>query len=113
MFENTLKQAENGEIDLDRLDDAVRRILRVKIRSGLMSAGKPSERPGAADYDVLKDPVSKEVARQAVRESQVLIKNNGILPLSPKSTILVAGDGADNIGKQSGGWTLSWQGDWK
>ena len=110
LFENTLKQAENGEIDLDRLDDAVRRILRVKIRSGLMSAGKPSERPGAADYDVLKDPVSKEVARQAVRESQVLIKNNGILPLSPKSTILVAGDGADNIGKQSGGWTLSWQG---
>ncbi len=111
LFENTLKQAENGEIDLDRLDDAVRRILRVKIRSGLMNAGKPSERPGAGDYDVLKDPVSKEVARQAVRESQVLIKNNGVLPLSPISTILVAGDGANNIGKQSGGWTLSWQGD--
>jgi len=110
LFDNTLKQAENGELDLERLDDAVRRILRVKIRSGLLDEGKPSSRAGAADYAVLQDPASKEVARQAVRESQVLIKNNGVLPINPKATILVAGDGADNIGKQSGGWTLSWQG---
>ena len=110
LFDNTLAQAESGELDLDRLDDAVRRILRVKIRSGLLDAGKPSARPGAAEYDVLQDPASKEVARQAVRESQVLIKNNGVLPINPNATVLVAGDGADNIGKQSGGWTLSWQG---
>ena len=110
LFDNTLAQAENGELDLERLDDAVRRILRVKIRSGLLDAGKPSARPGAADYAALQDPASKAVARQAVRESQVLIKNNGVLPINPSATVLVAGDGADNIGKQSGGWTLSWQG---
>lgn len=110
LFDTTLAQAESGELDLERLDDAVRRILRVKIRSGLLDAGKPSSRPGAADYAVLRDPASKAVARQAVRESQVLIKNNGVLPINPNATVLVAGDGADNIGKQSGGWTLSWQG---
>ena len=110
LFDNTLAQAESGELDLERLDDAVRRILRVKIRSGLLDAGKPSARPGAADYAALQDPASKAVARQAVRESQVLIKNNGVLPINPSATVLVAGDGADNIGKQSGGWTLSWQG---
>ena len=110
LFDNTLAQAENGELDLERLDDAVRRILRVKIRSGLLDEGKPSSRPGAADYAVLQDPASKAIARQAVRESQVLIKNNGVLPINPTATVLVAGDGADNIGKQAGGWTLSWQG---
>ena len=51
------------------------------------------------------------MARQAVRESLVLLKNqNGLLPLSPKQRILVAGDGADDVGKQAGGWTLNWQG---
>ncbi len=110
LFENTLAQAESGEINADRLDDAVRRILRVKMRAGLFEAGRPSSRPLAGDYDLLAAPASKEVARQAVRESLVLIKNNGVLPLSPRTKVLMAGDGADNIGKQSGGWTLSWQG---
>lgn len=111
LFETTLMQAENGDIDMDRLDDAVRRILRVKLRSGLFEAGKPSSRPLAGDYDLLQNPEHKAVARQAVRESVVLIKNNDqTLPLSPGDNFLVAGDGADNIGKQSGGWTLSWQG---
>ena len=51
------------------------------------------------------------MARQAVRESLVLLKNqNGVLPLSPKQRILVAGDGANDVGKQAGGWTLNWQG---
>ena len=111
LFETTLKQAENGEVDMDRLNDAVRRILRVKIRSGLIEAGKPSSRPYAGQYDQLGKTENRAVARQAVRESLVLLKNNGqLLPLSPSSTILVAGDAADNIGKQSGGWTLTWQG---
>lgn len=110
LFDNTLAQAEAGEIDIDRLDDAVRRILRVKMRAGLFDAGLPSTRPLAGDYDLLADPASKAVARQAVRESLVLLKNDGVLPLSKSATILLAGDGADNIGKQSGGWTLSWQG---
>ncbi len=111
LFETTLKQAENGEVDMDRLNDAVRRILRVKLRSGLMEAGKPSNRPFAGQFDQLGKPEHRAVARQAVRESLVLLKNNGnCLPLSPSSTILVAGDGADDIGKQSGGWSLTWQG---
>ncbi len=110
LFDTTLQQAEGGEIDLERLDDAVRRILRVKLRAGLFEAGKPSTRGVAGQYELLQDPASKAVARQAVRESLVLLKNDGVLPLSNDATILVAGDGVDNIGKQSGGWTLSWQG---
>jgi beta-glucosidase len=50
------------------------------------------------------------VAREAVRKSLVLLKNQGILPLAPGGRLLVAGDGADDIARQSGGWTLSWQG---
>ena len=110
LFDTTLKQAQDGEIDLERLDDAVRRILRVKLRAGLFEAGKPSTRGVAGQYDLLQDPASKAVARQAVKESLVLLKNDGVLPLSNDATIVVAGDGVDNIGKQSGGWTLSWQG---
>ncbi|MFD1050838.1 glycoside hydrolase family 3 C-terminal domain-containing protein, partial [Kibdelosporangium lantanae] len=54
---------------------------------------------------------AKELARKAVRESQVLLKNNNkVLPLSPKSKVLVVGKSADSIANQSGGWTLSWQG---
>lgn len=110
LFDTTLQQAQDGEIDLNRLDDAVRRILRVKLRAGLFEAGKPSSRGVAGQYDLLEDPASKAVARQAVRESLVLLKNDGVLPLSNDAMVVVAGDGADNIGKQSGGWTLSWQG---
>ena len=88
-----------------RLDQAVGRILRVKIRAGLFDAGLPSTRKYAGRFDLLAAPEHKAVARQAVRQSLVLIKNNDqLLPLSPSANILVAGDGADNIGKQSGGW---------
>lgn len=110
LFDTTLQQAENGEIQMDRLDDAIRRILRVKLRAGLFEAGRPSSRGVAGQYDLLASPASKAVARQAVRESQVLIKNDGVLPLAKGTKIVMAGDGADSIGKQSGGWTLSWQG---
>ncbi len=110
LFDSLLTRAQAGEVDMDRLEDAVRRILRVKLRSGLFEAGKPSLRALAGEYQILASEASKKVARQAVRESLVLIKNNGVLPLSPKANVLMAGDGAHNIGKQSGGWTLSWQG---
>ena len=110
LFDTMLAQAERGEVDMDRLDDAIRRVLRVKIRSGVMDAGRPSDRAVTGQYDILNDPASKSVARQAVRESLVLLKNNGALPIKATQTVLVAGDGADNIGKQSGGWTFSWQG---
>jgi len=111
LYENTLAQAKSGEISSARLDDAVRRILRVKLRSGLFEAGKPSSRPFAGQFELLGAPEHRAVARRAVRESLVLLKNaNRLLPLNARQRVLVAGDGADDIGKQSGGWTLSWQG---
>jgi beta-glucosidase len=108
---NTIDQVESGEIPMERLDDAVRRILRVKMRAGLFDQGKPSSRPLAGRTELLGSLDHRAVARQAVRESLVLLKNNdGLLPLERAQTVLVAGDGAHNIGKQCGGWTLTWQG---
>ena len=109
LYQNTLAQAKSGEITQSRLDDAVRRILRVKMRAGLFTAGKPSQRGTSHQFGSAEH---RRVARQAVRESIVLLKNNGhLLPLRPQRNVLVAGDGADDIGKQAGGWTISWQGD--
>lgn len=111
LYRNTLEQVQSGEISTARLDDAVRRILRVKMRAGLFERGKPSSRLLGGRFDLLGSEAHRLVARQAVRESLVLLKNNGgLLPLAPKASIVVAGDGADNIGKQCGGWSITWQG---
>jgi len=111
LYDSTLAQVRSGEIPMARLDDAVRRTLRVKLRYGAFEKPKPSARPLAGQYALLGSAEHRSVARQAVRESLVLLKNKGnLLPLSPKANVLVAGDGADNIAKQSGGWTISWQG---
>jgi beta-glucosidase len=111
LWENTLAQVSSGEISMERLDDAVRRILRVKMRAGLFERGKPSSRPSAGDLELFGSPEHRALAREAVRESLVLLKNNGgLLPLRRDQRVLVAGDGADDIGKQCGGWTISWQG---
>ncbi len=110
-YESTLGHVKSGKIPMARLDDAVTRILRVKMRAGLFEAGLPSKRALSGKSEVLGDPKHRAIARRAVRESLVLLKNDRqLLPLDPKSKILVAGDGADDIGKQSGGWTLTWQG---
>ena len=94
-----------------RLDDAVRRLLRVKYRAGIFDAGKPSTRPLAGQYTLLGAPAHRAVAREAVAQSLVLLKNSGsVLPLKPGARILVAGDAADSVARQAGGWTLSWQG---
>jgi beta-glucosidase len=111
LYINTLAQVKSGEITMARLDQAVSRILRVKMRAGLFEAGLPSKRKYAGRFDLLSAPEHRKVARQAVRQSLVLLKNEKkLLPISPSSHILLAGDGADNLGKQTGGWTLSWQG---
>ncbi|MEL6726871.1 MAG: glycoside hydrolase family 3 N-terminal domain-containing protein [Pseudomonadota bacterium] len=112
LWKSTYKHVQSGAIPMERLDDAVRRILRVKINAGLFDNPiKPSERPLAGEEDLLGTSEHRAVARQAVRESLVLLKNNdGLLPLDPGQTILVVGDGADSITKVAGGWTLSWQG---
>ena len=112
-YENFLKlfkeSVDEGLISLERIDDAVRRILMIKKQSGLF------ERP-FSDQSLLTYIGSqnhRQIAREAVQKSMVLLKNeNDMLPL-PKSgkKIIVAGRGADNIGMQSGGWTISWQGE--
>jgi beta-glucosidase len=111
LYKNTLKQVKSGEISLKRLDQAVSRILRVKLRAGLFEAELPSKRPFAGKFDLLGSSEHKAIAREAVRKSLVLLKNNDhLLPLQANSKVLVAGGGANNIGQQSGGWTLTWQG---
>lgn len=111
LYDNTLREAKSGAIPADRLDDAVRRILRVKVLAGTFDAGRPSSRPLAGKFDLLGAPEHRAIAREAVRESLVLLKNNGgVLPIKPSASILVAGRGADDIGMQSGGWSITWQG---
>ncbi len=110
LYASTLGAAKSGTLPMARLDDAMRRILRVKLRAGLFEAGKPSAREYAGRYELLGAPDHRAVARAAVQESLVLLKNSGVLPLKTGARILVAGDGADDVAKQSGGWTLTWQG---
>ncbi|MEM8695464.1 MAG: exo 1,3/1,4-beta-D-glucan glucohydrolase [Pseudomonadota bacterium] len=111
LYTNTLAQVRSGEISMARLDEAVARILRVKLRAGIFDAGPPSSRELAGQFDLLGAPDHRAVAREAVRQSLVLLKNeNDALPLRAGQHILVTGDGADNAMKQSGGWTLTWQG---
>jgi beta-glucosidase len=111
LFVNTLAQVSSGEIPAARLEEAVRRVLRVKLRAHLTEEGRPSSRPFAGHFELLGSPAHRAVARQAVRESLVLLKNpHRLLPLAPRVRVLVSGDGADNVQKQCGGWTIDWQG---
>ncbi|MFQ3338193.1 MAG: beta-glucosidase [Colwellia sp.] len=111
LYENIIAQVQQGDIPQSRIDDAVTRILRVKIRAGLFEKPSPANRIFSGKIALIGAESHREVARQAVRESLVLLKNKGhILPLSAQQHILVAGDAADNIGKQSGGWSITWQG---
>ena len=103
--------AEKGEVPMARVDDAVLRILRVKIAMGLMDPARSSlaDRSLQARFG---SPAHREVARRAVRQSLVLLKNEKkTLPLSKTAKrIVVAGKNADDIGNQCGGWTIDWQG---
>jgi beta-glucosidase len=111
LYDNTLAQARAGKIPAARIDDAVRRILRVKATAGMFTRPAPKDRTGAGDFAQLGSPEHRALARTAVRESLVLLKNTGgVLPLKPGQRILVCGDLADDIGAQSGGWTIDWQG---
>ena len=107
LYESTLKHAKDGTISAARLDDAVRRILRVKYKLGLFPEGH-------VDRSVVKAVGTLEhlaVAREAVAKSLVLLKNNGsVLPIKPGARVLVTGPAADSMAIQSGGWTISWQG---
>ena len=111
VYKNTIAQVRSGEIPMARIDDAVSRILRVKLRAGMFEKAAPSMRKITADSSIIGSAEHRAVARDAVRKSLVMLKNRDqILPIKPKQHILVTGDGADNIGKQNGGWTITWQG---
>jgi beta-glucosidase len=111
LYHSTLEAVRQDQIPHARLDDAVRRMLRLKLRAGLFDKPRPSDRPFAGQFDLLSSPQHLELAREAARRSVVLLKNhNRLLPLKPNGRILVAGEGANDLGTQCGGWTLSWQG---
>ncbi len=111
-FIATLRElVQEGRVPLARIDDAVTRILRVKLAMGLMdeSRSQLSDPALVREFGATKH---REVARRAVRESLVLLKNeNHALPLAKSAArIHVAGKAADDIGMQCGGWTVTWQG---
>lgn len=110
LYESLLAQVKDGTIPMARLDQAVRRVLLVKQRYGLMAKPKPSARALGGKWDMLGAPEHRAVAREAVRKSLVLLKNEGVLPLKPSANLLVAGSGADSVPLQSGGWSITWQG---
>lgn len=106
-FMNNLNYAVvNNDISMGRIDDAVSRILRAKLSLGLFA--QPMQKfdlnnVGSVDHRLL--------ARKAVAESLVLLKNNNALPINKKiENILIVGKGANDVGIQSGGWTINWQG---
>ena len=111
-FFDTLKQlVTDGAVPMARIDDAVTRILRVKAAMGMLDPNRNE----LADRSLQKNfgsPEHRAVARQAVRESLVLLKNdNHVLPLSKSAKrIHLAGKSADDMGNQCGGWTITWQG---
>jgi beta-glucosidase len=110
-IEGLIREVEASRVSMDRIDDAVRRILRVKLRYGLFDLPCPSERPLAFDPN-FGSPAHRDLAREAVRKSLVLLKNDqDVLPLNASQRILVAGKSAHNLGHQCGGWTISWQGE--
>ena len=107
LYKNTVKQVKDGEISKERLDDAVKRILTVKQQLGMFEGRVPNQ----TKYSEVGLQKNRDIARRAVRESLVLIKNNNAtLPIKNKQKILVIGDSADSLKIQTGGWTLDWQG---
>ncbi len=98
---------QSGAVPQSRIDDAVSRILTKKFELGLFEHPL-SDRSYAS---TIGSQAHRDLARQAVRESQVLLKNTGVLPLAKTGgKIFVAGKNADDLGNQAGGWTISWQG---
>lgn len=100
-------EVQAGRVPMSRIDDAVSRILKAKFELGLFEHPYTNRQ----NIGTVGSPQHREVARQAVSESQVLLKNdNKALPLKPSQKIYVAGTNANDLGNQAGGWTVTWQG---
>jgi beta-glucosidase len=109
LYFNTLAQVRSGVIPQSRIDDAVTRILRVKLLAGCFDRNAAAALPALT---TLGSTAHRALAREAVRRSLVLLKNNhATLPLRPNQHLLIVGTAADQIGTQSGGWSVDWQGD--
>jgi beta-glucosidase len=109
LFIDTMTMAvENGDIPEERIDDAVRRILTVKFKLGLFE--RPFSDPALSD--LVGNQAHRDLAREAVAKSVVLLRDDeNILPLSKDTALIfLAGEGANDIGMQCGGWTITWQG---
>ena len=107
-FANDLKElVEEGEVSMERIDDAARRVLRLKYRLGLF------DQPDTMleDYPEFGGEAHAKLAYEAALESEVLLKNNGILPLQKNVRILVTGPNANSIRTLNGGWSYTWQGE--
>jgi beta-glucosidase len=110
LIESLKQHVKRGSISMKRIDDATRRILSVKFAHGLFDKPRPAERFWS-NHDSFGSSAHREVAREAVRKSLVLLKNDGqLLPLQKNARIFVAGKNAHNRGHQCGGFNLSWQG---
>ena len=107
LYWNTFNQVNSGEITIERLDDAVKRILKVKKYLGLFENRVPHE----FSQNFIGNQSHRDIARQAVRESLVLLKNkDSVLPMNPSKNFLIIGEQSKYIENQMGGWTITWQG---
>jgi len=101
-----LEAVNEGSVAIERIDDAVRRILKVKMELGLFD----NPYTDASHLNKIGSPEHRAIAREAVQKSAVLLKNEGALPFDKTTAITVVGSGANNLGVQNGGWTTDWQG---
>ncbi len=102
-----IELVKEGEVPMERVDDAARRVLRLKFRLGLFD--QPDTR--LEDYPEFGGEAHAKLSYEAAVESQVLLKNNGILPLRKDLKILVTGPNANSMRTLNGGWSYTWQGD--
>lgn len=110
LYATLVKQVRDGTIPISRLDEAVTRVLRVKLAYRSFEKPRPAERLLAGKWDMLGSPAHRTIAREAVRKSLILLKNDDVLPLRSSANVLVAGKAADSVARQVGGWSLTWQG---
>ena len=110
LYTTLVTQARDGTIPMARIDEAAGRIIALKLRAGAFDRPRPSARSLGGKWNEIGSADHRAIAREAVRKSLVLLKNDGVLPIKASANVLIAGKSADSIAAQSGGWSISWQG---